>query len=65
MNKLLLLAILFQKTDIATIIVLIGVVVLILVAALVSTISDGQDEKGKEFSTTQVIRIKSKICQIA
>ena len=48
MNKLLLLAILFQKTDIATIIVLIGVVVLILVAALVSTISDGQDEKGKD-----------------
>lgn len=48
MNKLLLLAILFQKTDIATIIVLIGVVVLILVAAIVSTISNNQDEKEKD-----------------
>ena len=38
----------FQKTDIASIVVLIGVVVVILVAVIVSTISNDQDEKGKD-----------------
>ena len=38
----------FQKTDIASIVVLLGVVVVILVAVIVSTISNDQDEKGKD-----------------
>jgi len=38
----------FQKTDLATVVVLIGVVVIILVAVIVSSISDNQDEKEKD-----------------
>lgn len=42
------LLIIFQKTDLLPIIAFIGVIALILVAAIVSTISDNQDEKGKD-----------------
>jgi len=42
------LLIIFQKTDLLPIIAFIGVIALILVAVIVSTISDNQDEKGKD-----------------